>query len=182
MRYSRLVVLCLCAVLCALFISPLTALADNADIGSGGAPVELSDFSNSGPYNHVDADPWKGYLFVYVKNTGAEPWGDFHFEVYDYASVGVENVDFVVGTPYEPTSTQTGLSWVVNNTVVGATLDLYFYSDPVLPGESANFIVYTDNTTDMVNFAVIIAPSEVPEPATIAVLAIGGLLLAIRRK
>ena len=181
MYHSKLAVLSLCVLGCAFFLATQSALAHDGSIGSAGTPVELSDW-NTQSYQHPDQDPWKGWLFIYTKNTSDEDWGDFHVEIYDYAGVDISNVDFIVDSPYEPVSSQTGLTWSVDNSVVGATLDLYFYGDPVGPGEIVTFEVYTDNTTDHNNFGVMIHPTPVPEPATLALLLFGGLALLRRRR
>ena len=118
-----------------------------------------------------------------MENTGTESWGDFHFEIYQVTGETIENVDFIVTSPYEPTSTQAGLTWVLDNVAVGATLDLFFYSDPVLPGETATFSVYTDNTADQVSFfGTSFHPTPIPEPGTFGLLAAGLIGLASFRK
>ncbi len=155
-------------------------LAEIGDYNSS-TPFELIDWTTQ-QFEHPDADPFKGWAFVYVKNTSDDPWGDFHFEIYDYDGVDISNVHFIIDSPYQPTSTQTGLSWVVDNDAVGATIDLYFYSDPVLSGEIATFQVYTDNTTDEINFGLQIHPTEVPEPASLLLFGLGGFALLRKRK
>ena len=137
-------------------------------------------------FEHEDADAWKGWAAVSVKNTGTEAWGDFHFQIFQVTAETVENVHFTIDTPYEPTSSQTldaidGI--LVDNVVVGATLDLYFYGDPILPGETATFTAYTDNTTDNVSFfGMAMYPTPVPEPATMALFGFGALALFKRKK
>ena len=65
---------------------------------------------------------------------------------------------------------------MVDNVSVGATLDLLFYGDPVLPSETVTFVVYSDNTIDNVSFfGTLYYPTPVPEPST-AVLLAGGLI------
>ena len=130
-------------------------------------------------YTHEDEDPFKGYLSVNVTNNTSRDWTDFHFEIID-VGWDVSNVDFIDTPGYEPNSTQGPLTWVIDNSVVGATLDLYFASDPVLVGESATFDVYTDNTIGQQFFGVLLYPT--PEPATIALLGLGALVLLRKRK
>ena len=144
------------------------------------------DMELTGPpkaFDHEEAEPFKGWANITVTNTGTEAWGDFHFEIYEVVGFGtVENVDFIVDIPNQPVSSQSGLTWTVDNVAVGATLDLFFYSDPVLPNETATFNVYTDNTTDQLSFfGLMVHPTPVPEPATIILLSLGGLLLRRRK-
>jgi len=162
-----------------VIISP--ASAHLAEIGGEGSEIEFPAFSEQ-QFVHNDADPWKGWAFVYVKNTGSVAWGDFHFEIYQCDVNSIENVHFTVDSPFEPISTQTISKVTVDNDAVGATLDLEYYGDPVNPGEVATFQVYTDNTVDKVNFGLIICPSEVPEPATIVLLSLGGAALLRKRR
>ena len=157
------------------------AFAHLAEIGGVGSEIEFSDFTGQ-QFEHPDADPFKGWAFVYVKNTSQVAWGDFHFEIYQYDTSDISNVDFIVDSPFEPVSTQSLSNVIVDNDVVGATLDLEFYNDPVYPGEVATFQLYTDNTTDQGNFGLLIYPSIVPEPATIVLLSLGGAALLRKRR
>lgn len=134
-------------------------------------------------FTHEDAEPFKGTVTVNLQNTGTEPWGDFHFEIFGIPGFpSVANLDFVVSSPYQPTSSQSGLTWVVDNVSVGAKLDLYFYGDPVMPGETAQFAVYTNNVDHVAFFGVAVYPTPVPEPATLVLMTVGGLLTFRRRR
>lgn len=128
--------------------------------------------------NHADSDPWKGYAFVSVTNTGTQPWGDFHFEI---IGAGIENVHF--DTSVGLASSQTLSGWDVDNVAVGAKLDLYFYGDPVLPGQTATFDIYTDNTLDNVSFfGMAMYPTPVPEPMTVVLLGLGSGAILLRKR
>ena len=171
----------------ALFLTPLALFL-------GTAPAWGHSFSYSTDVScvgsgcavfldHEEADPFKGWANITVTNTGTEAWGDFHLEIFQVTGETVEDVAFIVDAPYQPTSTQSGLTWVVDNVSVGATLDLFFYSDPVLPTETATFSVYTDNTTDEVSFfGTSFYPTPIPEPGTFGLLAAGLIGLASFRK
>mgnify|MGYP000050081662 CR=1 FL=1 len=150
------------------------AFADDAYIGDPQNPIEISDWHLL-PFNHPDNSPYKGWAFVFVKNTSQQAWGDFHFKIFSYDGSDVSSVDFKDASMggMDPISTQTGLTWTINNTVVGAEMSLYFYGDPVLPGQFAQFQVYTDNTAGKVNFGLMIWPSPVPEPSVLLALSSG---------
>ena len=134
---------------------------------------------------HDDVDPFKGDATVTVTNSGSQAWGDFHLEFYD--SMGgqdISNLAFLDASlgGIDPTSSQSPLSWVIDNAAVGATIDLYFYSDPVNPGESATFSVYTDNPDHLDWFGLQMYPTPVPEPSTMILLGLGSLVLVARRR
>lgn len=127
--------------------------------------------------DHEDQDPWAGWVKVIdITNEGTEAWGDFHFSLSDagYGTAGLMWDDSVNA----PTSTQAFTYQISQD---GLSIDLYFYGDPVLPGETASFQVYNVNPNQLSFFRVCFEPTPVPEPATIAILAIGSLAL-LRRK
>jgi hypothetical protein len=76
----------------------------------------------------------------------------------------IANVDFLDASMggEDPTSSQSGLTWVINNVVVGATIDLYFCSDPVMPGETAVFTVFFVNPDHVTFPGVLFYPTPVP--------------------
>jgi hypothetical protein len=166
----------------ALFLGTGSAWGHDLDLTTsfscvGSACQQTSD--------HEDADPFKGWANITVQNTGTEAWGDFHFEIFETSGGSVENVHFIVDPPYEPFSpTRPGLTWVVDNDAVGATLDLFFYGNLVEPGEWASFHIYTDNTTDQLSFfGLAFYPTPIPEPGTFCLLAAGLIgMAALRRR
>ena len=86
-------------------------------------------------------------------------------------------------TTESPTSSQLGLSWVVDNVAVGATLDLYFYSDPIAAGDTDTLHFLTDNTVDQVSFfGLAFYPTPVPEPGSVLLLGFGTMMLAGGRR
>jgi hypothetical protein len=132
---------------------------------------------------HEDVDPFKGYAYVTVSNSGSVAWGDFHFEIVSYMGSDVSNVEIVDVDPFKPTTDRSPFTYAVDNVSVGSKLDYYFYGDPVGNGETATFTFYTDNTTNHANFGLLMFPTPVPEPATLSLLGLGlGAMLLIRRR
>lgn len=167
-------------VLSCLFLWAATtpALADNVSytVPDG---MTLDDMLT---VEHRDGGEYKGWFDLTVTNSGDTAWGDFHFEIYEVHGFGsVENVDFIVSPGFEPTGSQY-MTWSVDNDAVGATLDLFFYGDPVNPGETANFSVYTANTDQLDFFGVRFYPTPVPLPGALWLLGSGLLGLAGIRK
>lgn len=159
-------------------IVAVPAFADDGYIGSAENPIELNDWG-SYSYNHQDGPDWKGWAYVFVKNTSQDPWGDFHFKIFSYDGSDISAVDFRDASMggMDPISTKTLDDWSIDNDVVGAEMSLYFYSNPVKPGEFVQFQVWTDNTTTMGNFGLQIWPSPVPEPSSM--LALSGSILGL---
>jgi hypothetical protein len=141
------------------------------------------------PYTdeHADLNPFKGAIDVTVTNTGHDAWGDFHFMIFQAQGYGIGNVFFTTEDPagvddYTPTSSQSLLDWRIGDN--GHSFDLWFYNDPVAPGETARFTVYTDNTTDSIPyFGVGFFATPVPVPGALVLLGSGLLgLLSLRRR
>lgn len=153
--------------------------AHDGEEGRQDAPIILTDLSEQ-EIEHFDAPDWKGTFTLFVQNSSDTAWTDFHFEIFtipgqgDASSVFFDDdVLFMTGYPAVHT--------IENATGFGSNkLNLFFDGNPVQPGEIVSFTVYTDNTAGKVNFGIAFYPT-VPEPATLALLAMGGLF-AIRRK
>lgn len=174
------------AVLAAICLLASVSVADDQSINIGS--LELGDTYLD--ITHVDADPFKGALTVTVTNTGTEAWTDFHFEIWNGFGGDATSVLFVDGGSLDPTSTQVLDSWSIGTTTLAdpgvaggigfSKIDLYFANDVVNVGETATFTVYTDNTAEELTwFGVAVYPT--PEPATMAMLALGGLLIRRRK-
>jgi hypothetical protein len=159
--------------------------AAQADDGSWSGAISDVGPGSTVLAEHQDADPFKGFFFVTVQNSGSVPWGDFHLQFYDpLGGQDISNLAFLDSTTVppgpNPTSSQTPLTWAINNVTVGATIDLYFYSNPVMPGALATFVVYTSNPDHLPFFGLMMYPTPVPEPVTLLPLALGALLLRRR--
>lgn len=107
-------------------------------------------------------------VYVTATNTGSQPWGDFHFGIFDsQGGQDISNIHFLDASlgGTDPTSSQTPLSWVIDNEVVGAVIDLYFYGDPVMPGETAWFMVQIDNPDHISLYGILFYPTSIPTRA-----------------
>jgi hypothetical protein len=114
---------------------------------------------------HADAIPFKGSFTFTVTNTGVAPWGDFHFRIFDpIGGQDISNVSFLDASTggIDPTSSQSGLRWAIDNVIVGAEMTLYFCTDPVMLGETATFVIDIDNPDQVSFFGIAFYPSPVP--------------------
>jgi hypothetical protein len=134
--------------------------------------VSFSDWTSL-TEQHEDDAPWKGFAIVTVQNSSQNEWGDFHFEI-----VNGPNVFFT--EEQASWTTQPGATYQISPS--GTALDFEFYANPILPGATATFAVYTDNTADQNSFfGLMMWPTPVPEPASLLLLGLGGLALIRRR-
>ena len=139
-------------------------------IASAGERSWTGDIDGTGPDHSVtviieSAGAAREVFTATVTNTGTAPWGDFHFGIFDpMGGQNITNVDFLDASMggEDPTSSQSGLTWVIDDVVVGATIDLYFCSDPVMPGETAVFTIYFVNPDQITFPGVLFYPTPVP--------------------
>ena len=133
----------------------------------------IGEFAGTGPDHAVTTQYWdgpvyRGNLTVSVTNTGTEPWGDFHFQIYDpIGGQDISAIDFLDASHggEDPTSSQSSLTWIADNDAIGARIDLFFCSDPVMPGETALFSVYIANPDEVSFYGVMLYPTPVPPNA-----------------
>jgi hypothetical protein len=158
-----LLLLSLCCALAAASFFGVSPARAEAGSWVGEIPGAGPDYTVFTVY-HGDT-PERGIYTVVVINSGTEAWGDFHFRVFDpVGGQPIGNVGFLDAAAggVDPTSSQSGLTWDIDNEVVGATISLYFCTDPVGPGEAAWFSVYIDNPDHLSFFGVAFYPSPVP--------------------
>lgn len=124
---------------------------------------------------HEDASDWKGFINLSVKNTGSEPWGDFHFALFQWQDISIANAFF--------TGVQSSEKGNGSISVDGHAVDFEFYGSPIGVGDTAWFSLYTDNTTDKASFfGVSFYPTPVPVPAAAWLLGSGLLAMIGLRK
>ena len=173
-----------------LFSFTQYTFAHDGQWGDDTNPIVIADISTNLDLVHVDADPFKGWATLYLKNTCGGDWGDFHLKI---TGCYLDHVDFCdnwggdyfykpqlwikEGSSYVQ---DTNLTWTINTDWVhGSSIDLFFYGDPIDTGDQAIIKVYTDNTwNEWPYFEMNGYATPVPEPSTVALVAIGGLLLA----
>jgi hypothetical protein len=127
---------------------------------------------------HEEDAPYKGLFSLTVVNSSQNVWGDFHFAIWGAS----DDAKKVVFEAPPISSSQMPFTYNIGTNPAGfSTLDLYFYDAPVMPGGTALFVVYTDNTAAQNEwFSIMFMPTPIPEPSTLGLFAVGALLLAWR--
>jgi hypothetical protein len=140
--------------------------------------ISFSDFTPQ-DFVHEDADLWAGWLNLTVTNSGNQPWGGFHFEIYD--PIGDQDISNIhwIDDPSVPYSTQDPLTWTIDNDVVGPSIDLLYLADPVQLGETVEFHVFNVNPDQVPFFGVSLCPTPVPETGTLGMLTLATLVVAV---
>lgn len=146
------------------------ATFDPQSMAFGDAPIQLVHDDSGEPY-----DSQKGQWMLQITNSGVEAWTDFHFEIV-FGSAIFQNPG---GYPMMVDG-DTPANFTADLSLDGKSWDIYFPLDTVVPGETVTFTLFTNNQADGGLFAVLFYPT-VPEPASLAILGLGGLL-AFRRK
>lgn len=133
-----------------------------------------------------------GWYTVYNDNDTNLAWGNYHFEIsqisgksgplYDISNVVFDVLFNPPTVDHRPQSSQTldsGNEWNLSSD--GKKIDLYFYGDPFMPGETDGRWKVFINNPDGVLYSVSSYPSVVPEPVSSSLFILGGAFLGFRR-
>jgi hypothetical protein len=125
-----------------------------------------------------------GWVTFNVTNNTPFAWGDFNMEI--QACCGAVDWVHFEEVTNSPSSSQS-FTYNIDNVTVGATLDYFYYSDPIGVGESGWFKAFISNPasgapggTPGVLYTLAVTPSIVPEPISSILFVSGGATLGFR--
>jgi hypothetical protein len=131
--------------------------------------------------------PTNGWVTLNVTNNTNFAWGDMHFEILSCTSLGcsaIDNVGFVDGFVdgmTSPDSDRSPFTYSIDNGTVGATLDYFYYSDPILTGGDTGMFKFKVTNPDGTLYTLAVTPSIVPEPVSSTLFLVGAATLGFRR-
>jgi hypothetical protein len=174
-----------------LYMAVLAILCFSVVLIGGVVPAQADEWWNwtwesmmtkTGNYS----TPTNGWVTIDVTNNTSFAWGDFHAEIIECTWAGcgaVDNVDFVDGvvdTMTSPDSDRSSFTYSIDNVSVGATLDYFYYSDPIGIGETGQFKFKLTND-DGVLYTLAVTPTILPEPISSTLFLVGAATLGFRR-
>lgn len=160
------------------------------DTVNGPLPIPIDLDANGGPWqkeffsNATSGFGGGGAFRETILNAGTEPWTDWHETNLNIGSHGA-----AWGSNSVTDVRINGVSIGYSASVTGSTLNIDHFSLPVFPGQvleiDKQFAVTTVNFVGPNTLIYTLAefPTTIPEPASLALLGLGGLaLFALRRR
>ncbi|MEN8263650.1 MAG: hypothetical protein ABFR82_09330 [Nitrospirota bacterium] len=131
--------------------------------------------------------PTNGWVTLTVTNNTDFAWGDMRFEIWSCPWMGcgdITNVGFLEGTHDEmetPVTDRSPFTYNIDNISVGATLDYFYYDNPIYSGGDTGMFKFKIDNPDGVLYTLAVIPSIVPEPVSSTLFIVGGATLGFRR-
>ncbi len=129
-----------------------------------------------------------GWVTLNMTNNSGFAWGDLNVEIWEcsapFVCNSVENVHFLEGihdSMQTPQTDRSPFTYNIDNDSVGATLDYYYYNDPIATGGDTGMFKFKIDNPDGTIYTLAVTPSVVPEPISSTLFVIGGATLGFRR-